>query len=120
MKKNIIILLISAITALYATVSFAEDTEKPLASQQFETVLDMPQINVNEKAIDLDNLELSQYIYTENGNTLVPLRVIAKKMGYHVDWNTDKSVTVSNDEWKVVLHIGSDSYYGVKSKMPLE
>lgn len=113
MKKNIIILLISAITALYATVSFAEDTEKPLASQQSETVLGMPQINVNEKAIDLDNLKLSQYIYTENGNTLVPLRVIAEKMGYHVDWNTDKSVTVSNDEWKVVLHIGSDSYYGV-------
>lgn len=53
-------------------------------------------------------------MYTENDNTLVPLRAVAEKMGYKVDWNeADNSVSVNNDEWEVVLEIGVDSYFGV-------
>lgn len=47
-------------------------------------------------------------------NTMVPLRAVAEKMGYTVDWDGEKqAVTVGNDTWEIVLHIGLDSYVGV-------
>ena len=45
-----------------------------------------------------------------NGRTLVPLRVIFEEMGATVDWEgSTQTVTVTKDDTKVVLRIGSTS-----------
>lgn len=98
--------------------AFAADTDLPVlissAPSAEETIVGVPQISVDGNAVDLSKLNVSQYMYTENDNTLVPLRAVAEKMGYKVDWNeADNSVSVNNDEWEVVLEIGVDSYFGV-------
>lgn len=98
--------------------AFAADTDLPVlissAPSAEETIVGVPQISVDGNAVDLSKLDVSQYMYTENDNTLVPLRAVAEKMGYKVDWNeADNSVSVNNDEWEVVLEIGVDSYFGV-------
>lgn len=79
-----------------------------------EYIEGVPKITVDGEKLDLSKLNVSQYMYTENENTLVPLRVIAEKMGYTVSWDDkEKEVKVGNDEWEVVFNIGVDSYYGV-------
>ncbi len=84
------------------------------APAESEDIVGVPEITVDGEKLDLSKLNVSQYMYTENENTLVPLRVIAEKMGYTVLWDDkDKEVKVGNDEWEVVFNIGVDSYYGV-------
>ena len=79
-----------------------------------EYIEGVPEITVDGEKLDLSKLNVSQYMYTENENTLVPLRIVAEKMGYTVSWDDkDKEVKVGNDEWEVVFNIGVDSYYGV-------
>lgn len=79
-----------------------------------EYIEGVPEITVDGEKLDLSKLNVSHYMYTENENTLVPLRVIAEKMGYTVSWDDkEKEVKVGNDEWEVVFNIGVDSYYGV-------
>ncbi|MGM9551014.1 MAG: copper amine oxidase N-terminal domain-containing protein, partial [Clostridia bacterium] len=69
---------------------------------------------VNGESVDLQSTNLSTYMYEENGNTMVPVRAVAEKMGYEVNWNgEDMSVTVESDTWKVVMYIGVDNYFGV-------
>lgn len=84
------------------------------APAESEDIVGVPEITVDGEKLDLSKLNVSQYMYTESENTLVPLRVIAEKMGYTVSWDDkDKEVKVGNDEWEVVFNIGVDSYYGV-------
>ncbi len=84
------------------------------APTESEDIVGVPEITVDGEKLDLSKLNVSQYMYTENENTLVPLRVIAEKMGYTVSWDDkEKEVKVGNDEWEVVFNIGIDSYYGV-------
>lgn len=84
------------------------------APTESEDIVGVREITVDGEKLDLSKLNVSQYMYTENENTLVPLRVIAEKMGYTVLWDDkDKEVKVGNDEWEVVFNIGVDSYYGV-------
>lgn len=84
------------------------------APAESEDIVGVPEITVDGEKLDLSKLNVSQYMYTENENTLVPLRVIAEKMGYTVSWDDkEKEVKVGNDEWEVVFNIGVDSYYGV-------
>lgn len=135
MKK--IICLVTALTITAAscvTMAAAKDNEEQVndaeimviapapedimvispAPSEAEEILGTPQITVDGEKVDLSKTKLSHYMYTENENTLVPLRAVAEKMGYDVDWNNEeKYVSVNNDEWEVVLNIGEDSYFGV-------
>lgn len=131
MKKNIITSIILAAMVIGTSSAFAADTEPtviapaPIAANEpaviapapiaeDEPLIGVPQITVNGEAVDLSKTSLSQYMYAENGNTMVPLRAVAEKMGYTVDWNGEKqAVTVGNDTWEVVLQIGEDNYFGV-------
>lgn len=104
MKNKIISEVLLTAVALGSASAFAAD----------EAIVGVPQITVDGNAVDLSKLNVSQYMYTENGNTPVPLRTVAEKMGYKVDWNeADNSVSVNSDEWKIVLNIGVDSCYGI-------
>lgn len=118
MKKNIITSILLSAMVLSTTAAFAANEDAPMlistAASESETIVGKPLISVDGAAIDLSKSGLSQYMYTKNDNVMVPLRAIAEKMGYKVEWNdTDKTVEVSNDEWKTVLEIGVDSYFGV-------
>lgn len=118
MKKKIVSSVLLAAMVFGSSSAFAADTDLPVlissAPSAEETIVGVPQISVDGNAVDLSKLNVSQYMYTENDNTLVPLRAVAEKMGYKVDWNeADNSVSVNNDEWEVVLEIGVDSYFGV-------
>ncbi len=141
MKKKLISLTLIAAMALSTAPAFAaetapatEDTAMPASDELMyafdtdntlvtedtpmlisdEVLVGAPEISVDGTNLDLTTLNLSQYMYTENGQTMVPLRIIAEKMGYTVGWSAkDNAVTISNDEWQVVLNIGVDSYYGV-------
>lgn len=118
MKKEIMASVLAATMVFGSVTAFASDSKStvvPISAAAAETpIVGVPQITVDGEKVDLDKLNISQYMYTENENTLVPLRAVAEKMGYTVAWdNTAKAVTVSDDEWEVVLEIGVDSYYGV-------
>lgn len=118
MKKKFVSSVLLAAMVFGSSSAFAADTDLPVlissAPSAEETIVGVPQISVDGNAVDLSKLNVSQYMYTENDNTLVPLRAVAEKMGYKVDWNeADNSVSVNNDEWEVVLEIGVDSYFGV-------
>lgn len=118
MKKKIISAVLLTAVALGSASAFAADKDIVLTKNSQtaadEAIVGVPQITVDGNAVDLSKLNISQYMYTENGNTLVPLRTVAEKMGYKVDWNeADNSVSVNSDEWEIVLNIGVDSYYGV-------
>lgn len=118
MKKKFVSSVLLAAMVFGSSSALAADTDLPVlissAPSAEETIVGVPQISVDGNAVDLSKLNVSQYMYTENDNTLVPLRAVAEKMGYKVDWNeADNSVSVNNDEWDVVLEIGVDSYFGV-------
>ena len=127
MKKQVITMLMAGILAgstmqgvfaeepiLIAPAPTDDITVIAPAPTESEDIVGVPEITVDGEKLDLSKLNVSQYMYTENENTLVPLRVIAEKMGYTVLWDDkEKEVKVGNDEWEVVFNIGVDSYYGV-------
>lgn len=95
-------LILSAISA-FADTSFDER----------DIVLGVPEITVNGEKVDLDKLQVESYIFGDGDNVMVPLRVVAEKMKFTVDWNgEDKSVDIYDDEWKVKIYIDNDSYIG--------
>lgn len=116
MKKFIGAILVCG---MLASMSFsAVYADEPMvispAPAENEVIVGRQQITVNGEKVDLDKTNLSQYIYSKNGNIMVPLRAVAEKMGYVVEWNEEKqTVTVGNDIWEIILYIGDDSYVGV-------
>lgn len=116
MKKFIGAILVCGILASmpFATVYADEPMVISPAPAENEVIVGKQQIIINGEKVDLDKTNLSQYIYSKNGNTMVPLRAVAEKMGYVVEWNEEKqAVTVGNDTWEIILYIGDDSYVGV-------
>ncbi|NOU92191.1 DUF4163 domain-containing protein [Paenibacillus sp. LMG 31456] len=59
---------------------------------------------------ELSSVEASIYI-SDNGTSLVPLRIIAERLGYNVKWNEDKQLVEINKgaQW-TSLQAGKDSY----------
>lgn len=116
-KKSICSILAFAVVAGGASLAAYADGEPVLISANpsaEDFVEGTPQISVNGEKLDLEGSGLTQYLFEQNGNAMVPLRIIAEKMGYKVDWdNEKKAVTVGDDEWEAVFTIGEDSYYGV-------
>ena len=120
MKNAIISLTICAIMTATSLTALAAEKEPMLiasAPTADEMVIGSPQITVNGEAIDFSKSNLSQYIFETNGNTMVPLRAVAEKMGYAVDWDGEnQAVTVGNDDWEVRAYIGEDLYSGVSKR----
>lgn len=117
-RKNIILGLTvcTVISGASSAALAAEDTPMLISSQTTaeETLVGTPVITVNSEKVDLSQSKLSQYLYDINGNTMVPLRAVAEKMGYKVDWNGEKqAITIGDNEWEAVINIGEDSYFGV-------
>lgn len=121
MKKNMIIgLAICTVMTCTSFTALAAEKEPILvapAPAADEMVIGVPQITVNGEAIDFSKSKLSQYIFETNGNTMVPLRAVAEKMGFTVGWDGEnKAVTVEDDDWEVRAYIGEDLYSGVSKQ----
>ncbi len=93
-KKNIVLglTICTVISAASSAALAAEDTPMLISSQTAaeETLIGTPVITVNSEKVDLSQSKLSHYLYEINGNTMVPLRAVAEKMGYKVDWDGEK------------------------------
>lgn len=118
MKKDTIIgLAMCAVMAATPLTALAAENESILTVPEpaaDEMIVGVPQITVNGEAIDFSKSNLSQYIFATNGNTMVPLRAVAEKMGFTVGWDGEnKAVTVGDDDWEVRAYIGEDLYSGV-------
>lgn len=115
-KKIISGILVSAMVLSNAAVFAAESETMVIApAPAAEETLDGVQtITVNNEAVDFSGTNLSQYIFEENGNVMVPVRAVAEKMGFTVGWDADnQAVTVGDETWEVMAYIGLDNYVGV-------
>lgn len=105
------------VMAISSISSMASEKETMLISPvptSEQPIIGTPQITINGESVDLSKYNLSQYIYESNENIMVPLRAVAEKMGYAVNWDNDsKAFTAENDNWKVTAYIDEDLYYGV-------
>ena len=87
MKKHIITSVILAAMVIGTSSALAADTEPMVIGATIpeegfsasELLIGVPQITVGGETVDLSKTNLSQYIFAENGNTMVPLRVVAEK-----------------------------------------
>lgn len=114
-KKIISGILVSAMVLSNAAVFAAESETMVIApAPAAEETLDGVQtITVNNEAV-VSGTNLSQYIFEENGNVMVPVRAVAEKMGFTVGWDADnQAVTVGDETWEVMAYIGLDNYVGV-------
>lgn len=104
-------------TSLTALAAEEEPMLIALAPEAEEFIVGIPQITVNGEEVDFSKSNLSQYIFETNGNTMVPLRAVAEKMGFTVGWDGEnQAVTVGDDDWEVRVYIGEDLYSGVSKQ----
>ena len=118
MKNNVIIglALCAAMSCVSLTALAAEDTPIPISAKETseEVIVGTPEIKVNGEKVDLSKSGLSQYLYDVKDNVMVPLRAVAEKMGYKVEWDGKKqAITIGDNGWEAVINIGEDSYFGV-------
>lgn len=108
MKKAISIMLVcAALTASGAQAVFAE--EPMLISAKNETI----SILVDGKGFDLGDTAA----YESGKCTMVPVRTVAEKLGYTVEWDGEhQGVKLDNGEVNTIVYIGTDSYYMASSK----
>ncbi len=73
---------------------------------------------INDKTIDLKNqANGSMGLIEENGQILVPLRLVSKSLGFKLHWDSkNRTIAMDNGEVKTILTLGSDSYYKASSK----
>lgn len=72
--------------------------------------------------IDNEELKLNDSPFLRAGTTMVPFRPIFERLGLKVVWNAkSKQITASNDEYNLMLTVGSRVAIvnGVKKTMPL-
>lgn len=119
MKKNILTGILLSSVIICNIPAFAAEAEPALtlpAQKDTAIFIDAPvikKITVNGETVNLYDNNISQNIFEQNGNIMIPLRAVAEKMGFNVGWNSEKqSVTIGDDSWEVILCIGSDSYIG--------
>lgn len=56
-------------------------------------------------------------VYTEGKNIMLPLRSVAEKLGFKVEWDGEtQSVSLDNGEVNTKIRIGEDRYYMASSK----
>ncbi|MGL5677627.1 MAG: copper amine oxidase N-terminal domain-containing protein [Cellulosilyticaceae bacterium] len=67
----------------------------------------LDKVTVNGEEVDLGGLPLSHY----KGNVMVPLRPVAKAMGFEVTWDQPTyTATLNNGKIKSDVQVGFDSY----------
>jgi len=70
-----------------------------------------PTVTINGKAMSASGVPA---VYTENGNTMVPLRRVAETLGYKVSWDAKNQCAVIEDnDVRLPVTIGTDSYASV-------
>ena len=73
---------------------------------------DTPEITVNGEKV-----EVTEKLFEENGQTMVPLRAVAEKMGYEVCWYAkEQSICVVDGGWQILMWIGKDEYFGATNE----
>lgn len=117
MNKKIISSIILSAMVLSNAAVFAAESEPIViapAPATEETLDGVQTITVNNETVDFSSANLSQYIFEENGNVMVPVRAVAEKMGFTVGWDGEnQAVTVGDETWEVKAYIGLDNYVGV-------
>lgn len=63
--------------------------------------------------IENDTLDLGgDTVYELNKHMMVPLRAVAEKLGFKVEWDGEnQGISLNNGEVKTIVYIGEDSYY---------
>lgn len=106
MKKILITAITCAMLASSAGV---------LAEQEPAVLTAAPQgyiVTVNGDKADFDKYE----IYNQDSHIMVPLRAVAEKLGFKVEWNSERQgITLDNKEVNTTVYIGEDTYYMASS-----
>ncbi len=107
MKKAISIMLVcAALASSGAQAVFAEEPMVISAKNEAISIL------VDGKAFDLGDTAA----YESGKCTMVPVRKIAEKLGYKVEWDSEhQGVKLDNGEVNTILYIGTDRYYMASS-----
>ncbi|MBE7013781.1 MAG: hypothetical protein E7419_01080 [Ruminococcaceae bacterium] len=108
--KNFIAAVCAFSLLLAPSVSFAKSIELTLESND---------IYVNDGTIEKKTVEVAPF--TENGRTLVPVRIVSENLGLNVGWdNLTKTVTISGDALNIKLVIGSNIAYVNNEEVSLD
>ena len=74
-----------------------------------------PTVYVNGKALDMNGIPVAAY--TDNGNTMVPLRRVAESLGYKVSWDAaNKCAVIEDDDVRLPIYLNQDSYASSSKK----
>lgn len=108
--KNFIAAVCAFSLLLAPSVSFAKSIELTLGSND---------IYVNDGTIEKKTVEVAPF--TENGRTLVPVRIVSENLGLNVGWDDlTKTVTISGDVLNIKLVIGSNIAYVNNEQVSLD
>lgn len=89
------------------------------AQAQATKVVVLPNIDQNEVTIVSDDIALGNGI-VKDGVTMVPIRLVAEKLGFTVSWDAKtESVILNNGTVKTNVKIGTDLYYKAAAKEDL-
>lgn len=106
MKKILITAVTCAMLASSAGVFAEQETAVLTAAPQGYIV------TVNGDKADFDKYE----IYKQDSHIMVPLRAVAEKLGFKVEWNNERQgITLDNKEVNTTVYIGEDTYYMASS-----
>lgn len=84
------------------------------------TAIEEYQILVDGKPVQF-NSDLGFPKGTNNGRTLVPVRIISEDMGYKVEWeNKQRKVTISDDKTKIEFNVGDNTALVNGKKVPMD
>ena len=96
-----------------STVAFA--TFIPVCANDLETSRIEVSANLESNyklVINGENVDSNQEIYTFKKHIMVPVRLVAEKLGFKIEWNeSEQSISLDNGIVKTSITIGIDSYY---------
>ncbi len=109
MKKSLCSIL--AVTFVFtSSLALASDSDEPMViapapEKTYSVVVENEKLNLNENDV-----------YTKNDKIMVPLRAVAEKLGFDVEWENDtEEVKLDNKEVNTKISIGNDLYYMASS-----
>lgn len=96
-----------------STIAFA--TFIPVCANDLETSKIEVSANLESNyklVINGENVDSTQEIYTFKNHIMVPVRLVAEKLGFKIEWNeSEQSISLDNGVVKTSITIGIDSYY---------
>mgnify|MGYP004586654027 CR=1 FL=1 len=108
MKKVISVILTCGLLTTGAA-AFAEDGEMLLTAapeqKEYSVVINNEKLNLGESKV-----------FESEKNIMLPLRKVAEKLGFKVEWNDErKGVTLDDGTVNTTVYIGEDTYYMASS-----